>query len=163
LGNVCPDDADSKLLALAIAGNEGSAGFLGASTPYHIRQAILWDGQSSVRRLSGVIAGEPGGRLQEVAALRERIGQDTDRDSRSYTEYETRGHGNGRRLMAAPIHAPAPGREILGVGAFFLLPMSEYDASGDRPFCAEYVGSYLQGTAHRGAGHSGYLTAELVR
>jgi hypothetical protein len=163
MGNVCPGDADTKLLDLAIAGKEASAGFLDVSTPYNIRQAILWNAQNSIRRLGGVIAGVPGGRLQEVAALRERIGQDSDRYSRSYTEYETRGHGNGRRLIAAAIHAPAPGREILGVGAFFLLPMSEYDASGDRPFCAEYVGSYLQGAPHGGAGHTGYLTAELVR
>jgi hypothetical protein len=50
-----------------------------------------------------------------------------------------------------PINTYHPNYTILGFRAFFLLRSNDYDAGGNKPFCAEYLGSYVQGGKHKGA------------
>jgi hypothetical protein len=131
--------------------------------PAHIRQAILWDTQNYPSAIGPPIPGGAGSRPAEAAALLERVRQDTDAGSRTYQRYAAAGLGNGRRIVAAPIHLPHPDGRIVQIGAFLLLPAHEYRAAGDRPFCAEYIGPYLQGGKRRGAAEAGFHIAVLLR
>ena len=52
--------------------------------------------------------------------------------------------------MAVPINGGSPYNIVLGYGLFFLLVPAEYPKRGNQPWCAEYVGPYVQGGRHRG-------------
>jgi len=63
------------------------------------------------------------------------------------------GQGNGRRVVAVPINGGPPNFDAVGIGAFFLLPTPTYlGVTGNTPICAEYIGPYVQGSTHGGAG-----------
>jgi hypothetical protein len=100
--------------------------------------------------------------------LVERVRQDLDRTSETFAEYFNNGNilGNGRRVVACPINLGAPGGyTIVQIGAFFLQREDDYleAMGGNKPFCAEYIGSYVQGgRGGRGAGASGYYVVRLV-
>jgi hypothetical protein len=49
------------------------------------------------------------------------------------------------------------------IGAFFLLRTQDYNQGGNKPFCAEYVGAWLQGGKHKAAADAGSYVARLVR
>ena len=99
----------------------------------------------------------------EISALAERVAQDRDYGAKTYEEYTSRGEGNGRRLVAVPIHSGYPKYQIMEVGAFFLLPTTEYHEESDDAICAEYVGPYMLGSPRRGAAETGFYAAALVR
>jgi hypothetical protein len=104
-----------------------------------------------------------GAKQSQLDSLINRINQDSDRSSGTYAEYVSKRLGNGRRLVAAPINTGAPDYRIVQIGAFFLLPASEYKNGGNFPFCAEYAGSWLQGSWNRAAADSGAYVARLVQ
>jgi hypothetical protein len=104
-----------------------------------------------------------GAKQTQLDAMYQRVGQDTDATSMTYVDYVDNGLGNGRRLVACPINTGYPNYEILSIGAFFLLPASEYSRGGGEPFCAEYVGPYVQGATHKGGGSAGGFVARLVQ
>ena len=161
--NVCGGDAIPGVIAHATADGMKGLGFIEQVSANNIRRTILTEYQSSLRRIGDPLAFNPGLRHFEIAALSERIAQDRDYGAMTYDEYTSRGEGNGRRLVAVPIHGGFPKFQILEVGAFFLLPTTEYHESGDDAICAEYVGPYMLGSTRRGAGEAGFYAAALVR
>jgi hypothetical protein len=82
----------------------------------------------------------------DAVDVAERIRQDTDRDSRTYEEYEAGGKGNGRRIVACSGGS--------GIGGFFV-----NDESGAR----ESIGAYVEGSRRRGAASQpGFYLVRLV-
>jgi hypothetical protein len=162
-GNVCRADASEQMIGYALAERDQPVGWIEMTGRTHIRQAVLWGAQTYVRRVGDAIRGMGGMRALEVSALTERVAQDTDYSSRTYAEYAARGLGNGRRIVAAPLHSPHPSRRIVQIGAFFLLPAGDYALEGDAPFCAEYIGPYVQGSKRKGAADAGFHIAVLLR
>lgn len=162
-GNVCSGDAADQVIASATANNMKGGGFIEMMSASNIRRTILTEYQSSLRRLGDPLVFHEGMRPFEVSALVERITQDRDYGAPTYAEYRRRGEGNGRRLVAVPVHAGYPKYQMVEVGAFFLLPATEYHEQGDYPVCAEYVGPYMLGSARRGAADAGYYAASLLR
>jgi hypothetical protein len=115
-----------------------------------------------------LVIGEPvimtgGNKQTQRDAIVNRINQDTDPTSTSYAQYEAGDAGNGRRLVVVAINTGHPDEIVLGFHLFFLLHPSEYDAGGNRPFCAEYVGPYVQGSRRKGAGSAGAYVVRLVQ
>ncbi len=106
-----------------------------------------------------------GAKQTQQDSIINRVRQDTDWASGSYAEYLVNGTGNGRRLIAVPINTWSPDYRVVGFAAFFLLDSSEYQSAtgGNKPFCAEYIGPYVQGSAHQGAGGAGAFVVRLVQ
>jgi Flp pilus assembly protein TadG len=161
--NVCSGDASTATIARATANNMKGAGFIELVSANNVRRTILTEYQSSLRRIGDPLTFHPGLRHFEIVALNERISQDRDFGAVTYDEYTRRGEGNGRRLVAVPIHSGYPKYQFLEVGAFFLLPATEYREHGDDALCAEYVGPYMLGSTRRGAAETGFYAAALVR
>jgi hypothetical protein len=162
-GNVCPGDADPAIVARATANKMTGSGFIELVSANNVRRTILTEYQSMMRRIGDPVTFTAGLRHFEVSALAERIAQDRDYGAATYDDYTRRGEGNGRRLVAVPIQSGFPKYQILEVGAFFLLPSTEYHEEGDNAICAEYVGPYMLGSTRRGAADAGFYAASLVR
>lgn len=160
--NVCSGDASPGIIDQATANKMKGGGFIEQDSANNVRRTILTEYQSSVRRIGDPLTFNPGQRHFEVRALAERVAQDRDFGSATYEEYTRRGEGNGRRLVAVPLHSGFPKYQILEVGAFFLLPATEYH-DGDDAICAEYVGPYMLGSTRRGAADTGFYAAALIR
>lgn len=96
---------------------------------------------------------------RQRASLRNRLLQDTDPDSSTYAAYVAGNRGNGRRLLACPVN---DGETITGFGAFFLKRVTEQPPGGADAWCAEYAGSWVQGSRRKGAAPSGAYVVRLV-
>jgi hypothetical protein len=69
-------------------------------------------------------------------------------------------------VVAAPINLGAPGGyRIVQIGAFFLQTENDYleAQGGNKPFCAEYIGPYVEGGTGSGAATAGYYVVRLVQ
>lgn len=86
------------------------------------------------------------------SSVDERIAQDTDLTSNTYATY----HGNGRRIIIVPVNNGGGPGVIIGFAAFFYPPRA-CGNSNVAPCCAEYIGSGVLGTNHRGGSSSGGL------
>lgn len=162
-GQICAGDRDARLIARATANGMVEMGYIEMASTHGIRKAVLNDFQTSMRRIGDPLRFTEGMRHMETQALGERIASDPDAGSRSYAEYAARGIGNGRRIVAAPIHSGAPKFTVLQIGAFLLLPALEYREGGSEPFCAEYLGPYIRGGRRKGAGEAGFYVSSLVQ
>jgi Flp pilus assembly protein TadG len=161
--NVCAGDNAQTIIDLAQAGGGEERGFIEESSASVIRAAIEDDYQTVFRSVGDTVFMSGGAKQSQLDSLIHRINQDTDRSAATYSEYVSRKVGNGRRLVAVPINTGSPDYRIVQIGAFFLLPTSEYRNGGNFPFCAEYAGSWLQGSWNRAASDSGAYVARLVR
>ena len=115
-----------------------------------IRQSIEYGGfPNSLSTPSSLYIDEdiyedPGNRGSEIfKAMNDRVDQDTDTTSTTYAEYVSKGTGNGRRIVTAPIAGTWTGNgsnantPILGFGNFLL----DTSYSGDTgAICAIYIG-----------------------
>lgn len=153
-GGVCPGDQ--------AASTPPFAGFVGSSDPKQIREAILAGTQIRDLAIGDAMDLSQAPGTAEAAPLAERIAQDTDSSADFYAAYASLARGNGRRLVALPIRSPRPEGRILQFGAFFLLPAERYQDPANQPFCAEYLGPFLQGSRWKGAGEPGYYAAVLL-
>ena len=93
-----------------------------------------------------------GAKAAEALAIGVRDSQDGDTTSTTYADYIANPLHNGRRLVSVIIQngfedaagnlLPA-NQQAIGVGfaQFLLLPASEYDQAGNKPWCAVYVGN----------------------
>ncbi len=161
--NVCPGDNAAAWIAKYNEGPTSWRGYIEENSASVIRMAIEQDFQTNP-----VTVGEPvdlsGGIKQtEVDALIRRVNQDTDATSFTYAQYNAAGNGNGRRLVTVPMNSGAPDSLVLGFGLFFLAAPSTYASGGDSPVCAEYLGPYVQGSRHEGAGGPGAYVVRLVQ
>jgi Flp pilus assembly protein TadG len=161
--NVCSGDDEQSIIDLASAGGGEERGFIENASSDIIRASIEDDYQSVWRNVGDSVTMTGGAKQTHLDSLRNRIRQDSDPIARTYAEYTASAHGNGRRLVAAPVNTGYPYYTVVQIGAFFLLPESEYDAGGNSPFCAEYVGSWLQGSSNKAAEQAGAYVARLVQ
>ena len=161
--NVCPGDNVQRIIDLNDAGGGSERGYIEYTSAAVIRASIEGDYQSVARAIGDSVTMTGGAKQTELDALVNRINQDFDTSSVDYEHYNSARRGNGRRLVGVPINTGFPNYTIVQIGAFLLLPASEYDSGGNKPFCAEYVGAWLQGAKNKGSGESGGWVARLVR
>jgi Flp pilus assembly protein TadG len=158
--NVCSGDNSDFMIDLAEAGGGEERGYIDETSSSVIREAIVNDYQTTPRTIGDAVAMTGGAKQTQLDSLIQRVNQDTDTTSLSFETYR----GNGRRIVGAPINSGQPGGyRIVGFGAFLILPASEYSSGGNKPFCAVYVGPWVQGSKHKGAGSSGAYVARLVQ
>jgi len=154
--NVCAGDNAQQWIDMADAGGSQERGYIEDTSSSVIRRAIEDDYQTRSLEVGDVVTMTGGAKQTQRDSLINRANQDTDTSATRYADYA----GNGRRLVVAPINSGVPGRVVLGFAAFFV-PM-DYLQGGNRPFCAEYVGPYVRGSAHRGSGDTGAYEVKLL-
>ncbi|HXG33230.1 MAG TPA: pilus assembly protein TadG-related protein [Bryobacteraceae bacterium] len=161
--NVCPGDNHDTWVTLAEAGNASERGYIEETSSAVIRMAIEQNYQSRPLAVGDTVVMTGGNKQTQRDSLINRINQDTDKYSATYAEYVANDTGNGRRLVVVPINTWYPEYRVLGFAAFFLLLPSEYPQGGNKSFCAEYVGPFVQGSRHKGAGGPGAYVVRLVQ
>ncbi len=161
--SVCAGDRNPALLAQLAGHPRRRLSFLEVTDRLAIRRAFLEDQQTTVRLLGDQATFTSGNPALEFEYLTQRIGQDTDATSATFSQYTRLGRGNGRRLVVVPLRSNDKHQMMLTTAAFFLLPASSYSAEAGRAFCAEYAGSYMEGSRTRAAAPSGYFIAASAR
>ncbi len=81
--------------------------------------------QTIVRAIGDSVNMTGGAKQTTRSALIERINQDSDSTSSTFSQYLSQGTGNGRRIVVAPINTWHPNYTLVGYGAFFLQPSSQ--------------------------------------
>lgn len=164
---LCSGDRAQPTPRRAAAHGGGAQGYIELGNAGAIRRAILNGSQSAARTIGGIIDFTGGDEQTMLDALQTRIRQDTDPSSLTYSQYANGARGNGRRIVGVPINdggaTPGAKPRMIGAGAFFLRPAGEYGAGGDSAWCAEYIGSYVEGSARKGAEDSGAWVVRLVQ
>ena len=161
--NTCAGDNDDTWIDQAEAGGGSERGYIEETSSALIREAIESDYMSTPLEVGDSVNMTGGAKQTQKDSIQTRVAQDTNPTAATYQDYINSGTGNGRRLIVVPINTYHPNYTILGFRAFFLLPASEYVSSGNSAFCAEYVGSYVQGAKNRGGGLSGAFVPRLVQ
>ncbi|MEK7408293.1 MAG: pilus assembly protein TadG-related protein [Acidobacteriota bacterium] len=159
----CAGDDAPQYIAQAKAGGADERGYIEETSASIIRAAIQQDYQTGSLTVGDAVFMSGGSKQTQRDSIIARVNQDTNTTAASYADYATAGDGNGRRLVAVPINSGHPDNTLLGIGLFFLLTPSDYDNAANRPFCAEYVGPYVQGSRHKGAGDGGAYVVRLVQ
>jgi hypothetical protein len=166
-GGVCTGDRTQAMVDLAQAQGGEERGFYEMSSANLIRQTIINDYMSIERQVGDLINLTGGAKQTQLDAIQARIGQDTDTWSDDYATYMDREAGNGRRLVACPINdggtPPGTDNRVVGIGSFFLKRNSAYGTGGNQAWCAEYVGSWVQGSRKKGVAPTGSYVVRLVQ
>jgi Flp pilus assembly protein TadG len=160
--NVCPGDDSQAWVDKAIQGSSSDRGYIEENSASIIRAAIESDYQTRPLGIGDTLFMTGGNKQTESDSLMARINQDSDPTAVNYTEYRARDFGNGRRIVAIAVNDGFPDFRILGFAAFFLLAPSEYGSGGNQPFCAEFIGPYVQGGRAGGAAGPGAYVVRLV-
>lgn len=174
-GGACPGDfamGSQRTVTLATGEPSSRRGYY---APFHSsseqRHAIISDDTGGVTIAVGsIISPGPGGHNSNGNAIQSRLAQDTDPTSTSYTTYQSnrvngRRAGNGRRIIGVPINSGRLGTtpyEVIAIGSFFLLTSEWYDANGNQPLCAEFIGPWVQGSKNTGGSTSGSYVLRLT-
>jgi len=160
--NVCPGDNAPEWIAKGEDGSSSERGYIEETSSAVIRAAIIADYQTKPLSIGLALTMTGGAKQTQREALQERVRQDSDSVSATYAEYAAGRRGNGRRLVLVPINDGPPNNILVGFALFFLLREEEYVKGGNHPFCAEYVGPYVQGSRTKGAGQAGAYVVRLV-
>ena len=113
-----------------------------------------------------------GNKAAEAKALDTRVQQDEDYvDTTNLTNYLANSARNGRRLIALPVVDPetTSSTPVIGYASFLLISDGTVNTgyyqsgNGNDPFCAIYVGPYVQGGTTGGAGGVGAYKILLVQ
>ena len=161
--NVCAGDNAPQWVDHVKEGSASERGYIEETSSAVIRMAIEQDYMSNSLTIGQPVLMTGGNKQTQRDSIVNRINQDTDPTSTSYAQYEAADTGNGRRLVVVAINTGFPDDIVLGFHLFFLLHPSEYDSGGNRPFCGEYVGPYVQGSRRKGAGPAGAYVVRLVQ
>ena len=131
---------DRGFIDLGWDGHEGSS----SAT---IREAIVSNAQTHSITIGDPVLHVAGQRTTENDALQERISQDGDRTSETYSQYVASGHGNWRRVVYMPVSNPFDGDKVVEFATFFLPPANQVCGNNqpNKPCCAEYIGPGLIG------------------
>jgi len=156
--NVCPGDNKPNIIAQAEAGGGSERGFIEETSASNIREAIVANYQTRPVYVGGTVDMTGGAKQTQRDSIMERIGQDSDPTSTTFANYT----GNGRRIVVVPINTWHPDYRVLGFAAFFLQVASEYPNGGNKSFCGEYIGPFVQGSKDKGAGQGGAYVVRLV-
>jgi hypothetical protein len=149
-------------------------GYWGSNSNSTISQEVL-----DVTQLQAVQPGQDimmanGNKNAEANSLDTRVNEDGDVVDNDPTAYQDSSTHNGRRLIGLPVVTPttvggSAAGYVLGYGSFLLIsngnPSNYYAAgNGNDPFCAIYVGGYVQGSGSPGgSGTAGYFKVKLVQ
>jgi hypothetical protein len=161
--NICSGDNQQAMIDLAGAGGGSERGFIESTSASVITSTIIDDYQSVTRSIGDIVTMTGGAKQAELSSLLQRINQDNDATSLTFAQYMAGGQGTGRRIVGAPINTGSPNYKIVQIGAFFLLPASQYSNGGNSPFCAEFLGAWVQGARNQGAGSPGAYVARLIQ
>jgi len=128
-------------------------GYWGSTSAAALRGEVVDDTQTATINVGDPVPMVGGNKNTEGSALDSRVLEDSDPTSATYAAYMALGQGNGRRVIGVPVNNGPPNFDAIGIAAFFLLPTPVYQSvKGNTPICAEYVGPYVQGSTHAGAG-----------
>jgi Flp pilus assembly protein TadG len=157
--NVCAGDASGSYWKNLPSQDRG---YWGSNSAAAIRGEIIYDQQTQPITIGGPVPMVGGQKTTEGSALDQRVSEDSDPNSLTYSLYMGggMGSGNNRRIVALPINGGAPDFTAIAIGAFLLLPQGTYSAAGVGSYCAEYIGPYVQGSPYAGGGAatpSGFL------
>jgi Flp pilus assembly protein TadG len=167
--NICPgDEGVQHVLDMKEQSGPNIQGYIDSNSAAAIRNAIVKSEQSGGRVYT---VGDPifmsnGNKQSMDRAMQDRVRQDTDTTSATYADYLANYENtNGRRLVIVPVNeGPATNFRLAGFGLFFLRTAEHYDNRPRDSYCAEYVGSAVLGSNHRGAdSHGGAFAVRLVR
>lgn len=165
--NVCAGDRQQAMIDLAQAQGGSERGFIEDTSAANIRATIEDDYQTVFRGIGDLVDLTGGAKQTELTSFQNRVNQDADTTSATFAEYMAAGLGNGRRIIVAPINdggtPPGSNNRIVQFAAFFLHTTGEYGNGGNQTWCAEYVGAWVQGSSHRGAGAPGAYVVRLVQ
>lgn len=165
--NMCPSDQTQYVFNLANAVGGSERGFIEQTSASVIRQTVINDYQSVYRSIGDIISFTGGTKQTILDALHTRIMQDTDSTSVNYANYVSGGRGNGRRIVGVPINdggtPPGVNNRMIGVGAFFLRRTGDYGSGGNQAWCAEYIGSFVEGSNRRGVEDTGAWVVRLIQ
>jgi Flp pilus assembly protein TadG len=150
-GNVCAGDRQQAMVDLANSYGASERGYIEDTSAALIASTIVDDYQSITRTVGDVVTFTGGAKQSQLSSLTQRINQDSDNTSQNFSNY----HGNRRRIVAVPINNGGHPPRIVGIGAFFLRTTGQYGNGGNQSWCAEYVGCWLEGSAHKCGSTSG--------
>jgi hypothetical protein len=170
-----PCSGESKTSEQLVTQNWGASvnGYWGSNSNSIIDQEVLDVIQLQAVAPGGDIVMSSGNKKAEATALDTRVNEDGDSTDNTSSSYMSNTAHNGRRLLALPVVTPvnvgntAEGY-VLGYASFLLLsngsPSNFYaSGNGNDPFCAVYVGPYVQGGTGNGGGAAGYYKVKLVQ
>jgi hypothetical protein len=161
LNSVCSGDNEQKWIDESNLGGGSERGYIEDTSAAVIRMAIVQDYQSVHVTVGQPVTMTGGNKQTERDALIVRVNQDTNPSATTYADYVSSGTGSSRRLVAVPINSGHPDNIVVGIALFFLL--GDYPQGGNQSWCAEYVGPYVQGGDHQGAGGPGAYVVRLVQ
>lgn len=165
--NICPSDRTQYVFNLANAMGGEERGFIEQTSASVVRQTIINDYQSVFRSIGDIVEFTGGAKQTILDALQTRINQDTDSTSVTYAQYDSGKRGNGRRIVGVPINdggtPPGVNNRMIGVGAFFLRPTGDYGSGGNQAWCAEYIGSFVEGSNRKGVEDTGAWVVRLIQ
>jgi Flp pilus assembly protein TadG len=153
----CSGDAASSASAVSQYWSASINGYWGSSNNSEIAQEVLDLTQLHPISLGESIILTTGNKNSQAGVLDDRVNQDLDVLDNTVSAYLSNSARNGRRLIALPIVKPgASGTSVTGFGSFLLLSNSSHSTyyssgTGNDPFCAVYVGPYVQGSPSAGA------------
>lgn len=158
-GNVCSGDASDLWVSQAEAGGGSERGYIEEHSAAVIRKAVEGDYQTRPLAIGDTVDMTGGAKQTVLSALKNRIAQDTDTTAANYASYT----GNGRRLVVVPVNTWHPNYTVVGFAAFLLLTADDYLKGGNEPWCAVYLGPWVQGANNHGAGDAGAYVVRLVQ
>jgi hypothetical protein len=161
--NVCEGDDAQQWVDGAQAGGGSERGYIEATSSEIIREAIIGNYQSQPITVGDTVTMTGGNKQTQLNALLTRVRQDGNAIASSYGEYVASGTGNGRRLIVVPANSGDPNYRVVGFALFFLLSPGQYNVGGNSPWCAEYVGPYVEGGRNQAAGLAGAYAVRLVQ
>jgi hypothetical protein len=128
-----------------------------------LRQAIV-GGDTDPETVGQPVNMDNGAKNTEMSAIGERVAEDTDTASANYAAYLANGTGNGERVVYVAVNNGAPNYTNMGFAGFFLLNAASYSGlGGNDSACAEYIGTYVQGTGNLAPGGSGAYHIKLFQ
>jgi hypothetical protein len=149
-GDVCAGDQDQTYWSALPSQDRG---FWGSTSAAALRGEIVDTTQASPINIGDPVPMVGGAKNTEGSALDSRVNEDSDPTSATYAAYMALGKGNGRRVIGVPVNNGPPDFIAIGIAGFFLQATPNYQSvKGNTPICAEYIGPYVQGSTHGGAG-----------
>jgi hypothetical protein len=164
--NKPPCDGDSTASRQAVTQYWGANinGYWGSNQNSEIAAEVLNLVQLHPVSIGDSVVLSNGNKNSEAGILDQRVNQDQDVLDNTVPTYLGNSNRNGRRLIALPVVNPtAAGTFVIGYGSFLLESnatnghVSTFYAQdpGNMPFCAAYVGPYVQGSLSGGGATGG--------
>ncbi len=160
----CVNEPAASRTAVAQYWGASINGYWGDNANSVINQEVLDNIQTQDITVGAQITMSSGNKNAEAAALDARANEDGDLTDNTRSTYLANDNRNGRRIMELPVVNPtANGTFVIGYGAFLLLSNSDgvHDSDfytrgdGNKPYCAVYLGPFVQGSMDAGATTTG--------